>query len=296
MAEDLLKKLPGVEVDPDGSIRVNGKRVTRVLVDGKEYFGDNIRIATKNFPVELIDKVQVTDTRTREQEFSGLPGSGEEKTLNLTLRKDAPKVFGKLSAGAGDNGRYDAIGMLNYFDGELQASALGFGNNVNKIGYGTEGGQAQAVSVVNEGTGITDTQSGGINFSDTWKNNIKVNGSYFYNQASTGRATRQERRQNVLPDSSFLYISHGDLEDDNHNHRFNFSLEMEPDTMTRILIRPSFSSRNFQNSHLSLTGTTTDTGRLPGRWGKYPGRLERLYRQALPQARKEPFAESQHQL
>ncbi|WP_231896365.1 carboxypeptidase-like regulatory domain-containing protein [Gramella sp. MAR_2010_147] len=98
--EDLMKKLPGVEVDSNGNISVNGKPVSRILVNGKEFFGNDPQIATKNLPKEIIDKIQVTDTKTKSEEFTGKAGNPDDKTINIELKEDKNKgYFSRLTAG-----------------------------------------------------------------------------------------------------------------------------------------------------------------------------------------------------
>lgn len=121
VVEDLLKKLPGVDIDEDGGITVNGKKVSRILVDGREFFANDPKLATKNLPSHIIDKVQVVDTKTKQEAKMGITKDGEDRTINLTLKADKKRgLFGRVSAGYGTDERFEAGGMVNYFNGPKQ--------------------------------------------------------------------------------------------------------------------------------------------------------------------------------
>ena len=135
VVEDLLKKLPGVEVGRDGSLRAMGEDVERVTVDGKEFFGKDPKLATQNLPADAIDKVQVFDKKSDRAEFSGIDDGQREKTLNLSLKEDS--YFGRVNAGYGNQGRYKGKGKgnLNRFTPGEQCAILGMANNVNEPGF-----------------------------------------------------------------------------------------------------------------------------------------------------------------
>jgi hypothetical protein len=134
--EALLKQLPGVEITPEGKITVNGKEVNNILVNGKPFFGKDGKIATQNLPAEIIDKVQVVDTKTKSEEISGESAGSQEKTINLTIQEDKNKgFFGKIMGGYGSQERYESSLLLNYFKGERKISVLASSNNINSIGF-----------------------------------------------------------------------------------------------------------------------------------------------------------------
>ncbi len=136
LLEDLLKKLPGVDVEKDGSIYVNGKPVNRILVDGKSFFGNDLKMATRNLPANIIDKVQVSDDKEEiDRNITGdLTSFG--KVINLKLKRGVKKgLFGKVYAGVGNKDRYEAGGIGNMFRDTLQLSVLGFSNNINRSGF-----------------------------------------------------------------------------------------------------------------------------------------------------------------
>ena len=121
--EDLLRELPGVEVDEEGKIKVNGKEVNKILVNGKPFFGDDPTIATRNLTKEIIEKIQVTDTKTKSEAFSGEQGDAENKTINLTIKEENNKgVFGRAAVGGGTDERYEFAGLFNYFNKDRRLS------------------------------------------------------------------------------------------------------------------------------------------------------------------------------
>ncbi|MFY8004438.1 MAG: carboxypeptidase regulatory-like domain-containing protein, partial [Chitinophagaceae bacterium] len=136
VVEDLMKRLPGVTVDNDGTIKVNGQRVNRILVNGKEFFTGDPTIATKNLTADAIDKVQVFDRKSDRSQFTGFEDGQTEKAINLKLKKDkSDALFGRTTAGVGNNKRFDAQSNTNYFNKEEQLSFLGMANNTNKQGF-----------------------------------------------------------------------------------------------------------------------------------------------------------------
>ena len=133
--EDLLRRLPGIEVDSDGSINADGKAVDKVTVDGKSFFGSDPKAATKNLPAEGISKVQVFDSKTEEEEITGTVGEAENKTMNLELKEDFKRGgFGKVVAGIGDESRRELKGNYNKFNDKIQFSLVGVGNNTGRNG------------------------------------------------------------------------------------------------------------------------------------------------------------------
>ena len=134
--EDLLKKLPGIEVNPDGSVKAQGEDVQRILVDGKEFFGDDPQMATKNLPAKAVKKVKVYDKQSEMSEFSGVDDGTRMKTIDLQLKDEFKKgLFGTAQAGYGTDERYNAKAALNRFTKTSQLSFLGQLNNINQQGF-----------------------------------------------------------------------------------------------------------------------------------------------------------------
>ncbi len=134
--EDLLKKLPGVQVDKDGTVKAQGETVQKVYVDGKEFFNNDPKLATKNLTADMVDRVEVYDDMSEQAKFNGIDDGSRAKAINLKLKKDRKKgVFGKAYAGYGTDDRYNAGVTANYFKGATQANIIAKANNINEIGY-----------------------------------------------------------------------------------------------------------------------------------------------------------------
>ena len=257
--EEVMKKLPGVEIDAQGNITVNGKPVSRILVNGKEFFGNDPKIATKNLPKEIIDKIQVVDTKTKSEEFTGKAGNPDDKTINVTIKEDKNKgYFARGTAGGGTEGRYELSGIGNYFKDDLRLSVLASSNNINSSGFSMDevfdmmGGRGRSIMIRSNGTfavngmnfgsdqGITKSETAGLNFTNEWDKKYELTADYFFVKSDTETASIVER-ETFLPDRSFYTDIVSDANIVNENHRANLSFEVELDTMTRIQIRPAIS-------------------------------------------------------
>ncbi|GAB3639449.1 outer membrane beta-barrel protein [Spirosoma arcticum] len=238
--EELLKKLPGVEVGRDGTVKAQGQEVRKVLVDGKPFFGNDPKMATRNLPADIIDKIQLYDQQSEQSQFSGVDDGDREKTINITTKKDKRKgTFGQQSIAAGpqpgEDLRYSGRASINRFNNGQQYSVVGMANNINQQGFTAQdlglgnnfGGAGQGrggntgggnnVRVGGNGPGggnnndgntgqvgsnaITQSWAAGLNYRDTWGKKIDVAGSY--NASNTNTLTDQRsRRENVLPNGA----------------------------------------------------------------------------------------------
>lgn len=264
--EDLLKKLPGVTVDNDGSIKINGKDVTKIKVNGKDFFGDDPKIATKNLPKDLLEKIQVVDTKSKEDEFTGKESDSDDKTINVTIREEDNKgLFARITAGGGTDHRYSLNGIANYFKNDQRLSVLGSTNNVNSIGfsfdeiYDAMGRSAYAVVNGNNSGGITKSSSAGFDFVDSWGDKVDFTADYFYNRASTESGSKIQR-ENILPDRRYFNNSESSSKNVNNNHRGSFELEYEPDTLTRISVRPNITANNGYFNSTSFSESLSEGG------------------------------------
>ena len=280
--EDVLDELPGVQVDSDGNITVNGKPVSRILVNGKEFFGDDPKIATKNLPKEIIDKIQVVDTKTKAEEFTGKAGDTENKTINITIDEDKNKgFFARATAGGGTDERYELSGIGNYFRNDLRVSVLASSNNINSAGFsfdevfdmmGRNGGGVRSISRSSNGSfginglnfgsneGITKSETAGANFVNEWDDKVELSTNYFFGKNDT-ETHKIIEREVFLPESKYFYYSEsaGNLE--NKSHRVSAAFEYEPDTLTRISYNPRFNANDGFSSRFSEASTTTqETG------------------------------------
>jgi len=268
--EELLKELPGVEVATDGSITVNGTPVSKIKINGKDFFGDDPKIATKNLPKELINKLQVVDSKTKSEEFTGKEGDAENKTINITIDEDKNRgFFSRLTAGTGTDNRYELSGIGNYFKNDLRVSILGSSNNINSSGftfdevYDAMGRNAYSISrgrngfSVNgnnfgTGDGITKSHNAGFSFVNEWPQETELSTDYFFNRADNRTESKTER-ENILPDRRYFNVSEASGTRVNNNHRFNLGFEIQPDTLTRISVRPNFVVNNGRSSNNAYT-------------------------------------------
>ena len=267
VAEDLLKKLPGVTVDNDGTVRVNGQKINRVLVNGKEFFTGDPQMATKNIGADAIDKVQVFDKKSDRTEFTGVDDGQSEKAINLKLKKDRNNaLFGKLTAGFGSNKKYDAQTNMNKFKGDQQFSLIGMGNNTNRQGFSitdilnftgelsrgmrsgggitirTGGSEDNGLPVTGQGQnqqGVARTIAGGINYNDTWNKKTDFNMSGMGSDIDL-RTDRNTIRQNLLPGNNFNYLSNSSTARNNKQQRLNMSIDHKIDSFHSIKFTPQF--------------------------------------------------------
>ena len=273
LAEDLIKKIPGMEVGKDGSIKAQGESVQRVLVNGKRFFGDDPLMATRNLPSDVIDKMQVFDDQSDQAKFSGFDDGNRVKTLNITTKKNVAKgAFGKAVASAGTDGKYDENFNLSLMNGDQQVTLMGQANDVNKqnfsmrnlgggrggggfSGGGGRGGGGFGGSS-GGGSGITTALGAGINYKDTWGKNMDVYGSYFYSGPKTEVESSSNVENKLFTDSSLYNNSISSSISKSSNHNFSFNMEDKIDSMNSLVFRPNFSIQNTTPNSTSSTVTT----------------------------------------
>lgn len=271
VVEDLLKKLPGVDVSKDGSITTQGEAIKRVRVDGKDFMGSDPLLATRNLPADMVDKIQIIDDMSEQAKFSGVDDGNREKIINITTKKDKKKgYFGNSTLGYGTDDRYDANLNVNKFDNNQQFSLIGQFNNINKqnfgggvSGGGGGGGRGFFGGGGGGGTqpGITTTNAAGLNFADVYDDQTTLNGSYFFNKTSLFN-TNNSFTQNLLGNTTTTNRSDLNSTTERLNHRLNFTIDTKLDSNTSIRVQPSISySENTGNSlsHYKRSLLTTNT-------------------------------------
>lgn len=269
VVEDVLKKLPGVEVAKDGSVKAQGESVTKIKVDGKEFFGNDPLLATKNLPADMIDKIQVIDQMSDQSQFTGVDDGNREKIINITTKKDKKNgIFGNSSVGYGSDDNYDVNVNVNRFKGDEQMSVVAQFNNVNKqnFGGGVTGGGGGGRRMMMAATGgnstqqgITTTNAAGLNYANTFKNGTEVNASYFFNKTSLFN-DQTSFIQNLLGGNA-ASTSANKLTNttDKINHRINFMIDTKLDSLTSIKIQPNVS---FTNTELDQVNIYTNKNAL----------------------------------
>ena len=252
VVEDLLKRLPGVEVGTDGTITANGKTVTKILVDNKEFFSDDPKVASKQLPVDIVDKLQVVDRKSDLARMTGVDDGEEETVINLTVKKDRKNGwFGSAELGYGTDSRYSGQFNINRFTGGNQVTLLGNFNNINNIGV-TDGGSR--FSRFGGFGGITDSQSFGLNFNVGKEEIIRVGGDVLYSHIDRD-SWRKQNRQYLFTDSTSYYDSENDANDKGHNIRADFRVQWKPDSFNTLDFRPNI-SLNYNDSKSDTESNT----------------------------------------
>ena len=249
---DLLKKLPGVEVGTDGSITSNGKTITKILINGKEFFDDDPQMASKNLPANMVDKVQVVDRKSDFTRLTGVDDGEEETVINLTVKKNMNNGwFGNVSAGYGINDRYAGNFVINNFHEGNQITILGGLNNINDRGF-TDRGQGRFRDFGGSG-GITTAQRLGLNFNVGKGDDFRVGGNILYSH-SDRKSTRKSATQFLLKDSTSYQNSGSINNDDGHNINADLRLQWKIDKANTLDFRPRF-SMNFRDSYSNDSST-----------------------------------------
>ncbi len=248
LAEDLLKKLPGLEVDRDGNVTAQGKQVTRVRINGKDFFGGDVKTATQQIPAELIDKVQVIDDYGEQARITGVKEDESEKILNFTIKPERNKGFNvRGTIGGGTENRYQTSVFGMSFNNDQQFSVLGNLNNTNASifnlangggGGGRRGGNFGGGN--NQSNGLTNVNSVGFNYREDWGKKITAYGNYrFSNRENNTISNSYEER--IQAAGTIINQQFQNNTSKNINHRVNFNIEYKIDTLNYLKISPSFS-------------------------------------------------------
>jgi hypothetical protein len=250
--ENLLKKLPGIEVAKDGTITAHGKNVDRVRVDGREFFGNDTRIATKNLPADIVDKVQVYDDMSEQAKLTGFDDGNSTKTINLKLKSDKKNgLFGKVTAGGGTADRYEGKGNLNLFKGIKQLSVIGLGNNINEDAFTLQGGDNTVTgNLKGADKGINVISGGGFNYNDAIGSKTDFTSNYFFSRAGQVNES-YSRRQYYLPGSSYLLEENENSNNRVNSHLLNLTANYSIDSFHSIRVSPSL---DYNNGHVNISG------------------------------------------
>ena len=256
--EELLKKLPGIEVGQDGSIKAQGEEVTRVFVDGKEFFGDDPKMATKNLPAKGVKKVKVYDKQSEMAEFTGIDDGIREKTIDLQMKDEFKKgLFGTAQAGYGSDERYNAKAAINRFTKTNQVSFLGQFNNINDQGFSFNdrmnfsggmrgmggGGGGRSMEFRSSGsdvpfntgnnTGLINTGAAGLNFNFQQNKNFNIRSSYFYNNVN--KELDQFSFRQTFSDDPFDTEETANRDSENQSHSFALNSDIQIDSFSQLL-------------------------------------------------------------
>lgn len=254
VVSDLLKRLPGVEVESDGSIKAQGQTVKKILIDGEEFFSDDPAVASKNIPVNMIKNAQVINRKSDLARMTGVDDGEDETVINLTVKPGMKNGwFGQAEAGYGTSDTYKGSFIVNRFINSNQFTLLGNANNVNDAGFTDNNGQR--FRRFGGTTGINTTQSLGFNF-NVGNKYLRVGGNILYSHNDRYN-TSKTHRINLLREGNTTDDNSSESNDRGHNIRGDFRLKWDPDSFNTFEFRPNISV-NINDSHSLSTGKNYD--------------------------------------
>lgn len=250
MLEELVKKLPGAEVDKDGKITVNGKEIKKIMVDGKEFFSDDPKMSMKNLPANMVENVKAYEKKSDMARITGVDDGEEETVLDLTVKKGMKRGWiGNLIAGYGSEERYEGGVMLSRFLDDSNLSVIGSINNTNNTGFSEFGDAGQGLSSGNAGSGVTTSRSIGINYAKD-KKNLQYGGNIQYGY-SDNDARRKSATEMFLGEESSYENSLNSSNRKRHDVRADLRLEWRIDSMTTLIFRPN---ATYSKTDVTSTG------------------------------------------
>lgn len=265
--EELLKKLPGIEIDADGNIVAQGNEVTKIFVDGKEFFSGDPAIVLKNLSADAIAKIEVIDKKSDESEVTGVDDGNKQMVINFSLKKtNKNQGFGKLSGGIGLDSRYFTNLNYNRFSPKTQVSVIAKFNNINVTGSNIQGFLKNSDGLTDEEesdnstkkkpkslSGFLKTGVAGVHIGHEFKKKEDFNADYFYN-LSDNRGTSQSKRISFTNTNNFDYISNNDYARESINHNLNFNYNNKSNKTNGLTLNGHIIS-NVSNSNLNVLGS-----------------------------------------
>jgi len=265
--EDLVKKMPGISIDKNGTITAHGEQVKKVTVDGKDFFGDDASAALKNIPASVVDKVQVFDKLSDQAQLTGIDDGNAQKSINIITKAGINNAqFGRVYAGFGTDKTYSAGGNVSVFKKDRRLSFVGNFNNINQQNFGSQdllgisgnnntsrspmsqgnfrgpGGPSENFTV-DQASGINTTNAIGVNYSDKWNEKATITASYFFNETRNNNLSTTNT--NIF-EGNLTTFKESNAASNNFNHRINARLEYKLDTNNILFIIPSL---NFQKNN-----------------------------------------------
>lgn len=244
--EEILKKLPGIEVDKDGNVTSEGKAITKIRINGKDFFGTDVATAIRNLPAEIIENLQFIDDYGDQANLTGLKTGEPEKVLNLTVQEEKKKgYFARASAGLGNAERYNTSLRANSMKGDRHLNIDGTVNNANNRGRG--------------GDGLTTRNAAGLNYRNDWSEKLSANAWYNFEDVSNNTvstAITQNFLQNTDGDFTRLENSSNDNNNTRNRHSFGGNIEYKSDSMNFLKISPEFSYNKNSSFNQGLSTIT----------------------------------------
>ena len=255
-AQVLIEKLPGV-LSEGGILQAQGENIAQILVDGKPFFGTDVRAALQNLPAEVIQSIEIFDQKSEKSQVSGFDDGERLKTINIITKPNRRKgQFGKTTAGIGTEDRYLAGASINAFDEDQRITFTGLANNVNLLTYSSDAAtQSQGEGRPQEG--IVTTSILGLNYSDLWGPTLKITGNYGYTKNENVGIVNRVRDFVTSDQSDISYTENARDTRTNHRHEANLRLEYTPNDKFKIFYIPRFSA-NLETENSSFLGQTAD--------------------------------------
>ncbi len=235
--EELVKRLPGAEVSDDGTIKINGKEVKKILVDGKEFMTGDTKTALKNLPTSIIEKIKAYDEKSDLAKVTGIDDGEEQTVLDFGVKKGMNKgMFSNIDASVGNKSRYSGRGMMAYFNDKNRLMFFASGNNTNDMGF-PGGGPGRGWGGARQG--LNASKMLGLNYNYQVKDKLTMDASLRWNHSDGDVFSRVSSENFVSKNASFSNsISNSYSRSNSWDGRFR--LEWKPDTLTNIMFRPSF--------------------------------------------------------
>ncbi|MFP3592622.1 outer membrane beta-barrel protein [Chryseobacterium sp. SIMBA_038] len=273
--EELLKQIPGVEIDNDSKITVNGKEVDQIMINGKPFFDKDGKIALQNLPADIIKNIQFTTTKTKEEELTGKTAKSNNATINFNIDEKKNKgLISRLTLGYGSDKRYEGSGLLSYFKNDTKISILSSSNNINSKGFSNDevfdsmghgrnswlmqGGSVRTVGSTTYYTdgggnnkGIQKSTTIGLNYSDKFGKGAELESVSLMHYNSNLETRSKVSRTTLLPDYALKTNSESNGENESKQYNFDTSAKIDLDSLTNIYISPTFSrSEGFSFNNL----------------------------------------------
>jgi len=250
VAADLVKRISGMELDRSGRITYNGRPVTKILVDGRVYFGEDGAIALANLPADMVDKVQLSGDSINQADRKESPN--EKSLLNFKLKPGVKVIVKGIAAGGTDN-RYDGSLFGSQIEDKVRISLTAGRNNINKTRYNGD----NSLQVYTSGSGITKTTIGAVDFGGRWKSLGDINATYDLDLPTTYHETVKQKRQDVLPASTLITQALQASTNTSENHKLRYRFQP---TSGKIIVSFSGSTNYTQINNLNVNQSSTSDG------------------------------------
>ena len=263
MLEELIKKLPGAEIDEEGNIKINGKELTKILVDGKEFFSDDPKVAIKNLPANMVNAIKAYEKKSDFTRQTGIDDGNEEYVLDLQVKPNMKQGWvGNIALGKGSEDRYIGTLNANRFRDGSHFSIVGGANNVNNQGFSEFGGRGRG-NFGGGGGGITASKNLGISFAKDYSEKLHIGGDVNFRHSDNDASRRSHSDTQYGDSMGTISDSYSGSRRTNDEISFNFRVEWKPDTLTTITLRPNLStSKTFGEQYSGTSSSRWETNDL----------------------------------